>query len=166
MLEIGFSHPLIRLVKSSSRHPYHILPHRYHQGSLCIDHTSILMEDIVYYCKETQLKYIFCSLKIKRNKNLHLYMYVNNYSATTRTGACDYPIMTFFFFFLKKKKILKFFCKRINKMQGSTMQSLKTLKPCELTWPLKKQLSNSGISYWSICKKLENPSFSKKVVIG
>ena len=28
-------------------------------------------------------------------------MYVNNYSATTRTGACDYPIMTFFF---KKKK--------------------------------------------------------------
>ena len=41
-------------------------------------------------------------------------MYVNNYSATTRTGACDYPIMTFFFK-KKKKKILKFFCKRINK---------------------------------------------------
>ena len=51
LLEIGFSHPLIRLVKSLSRHPYHILPHHHHHGNLCLDHTSILMEDIVHYCK-------------------------------------------------------------------------------------------------------------------
>ena len=87
LLEIGFSHPLIRLVKSLSRHPYHILPHHHHHGNLCLDHTSILMEDIVHYCTQTQLTYILFELQIKRNKSLHLYMYVNNYSATTRTGV-------------------------------------------------------------------------------
>ena len=45
------------------------------------------MEDIVHYCTQTQLTYILFELQIKRNKSLHLYMYVNNYSATTRTGV-------------------------------------------------------------------------------
>ena len=35
-----------------------------------------------------------------------------------------------------------FFCNRTNKIQGSTMQLLKTLKPFDLTWSLGKQPSN------------------------
>ena len=36
-----------------------------------------------------------------------------------------------------RQKILKFFCKWTNKIQGSSVQPLKTLKPFELTWALK-----------------------------
>ena len=50
--------------------------------------------------------------------------------------------MTFF----KKQKIPKFFCKRINKIQGSTIQPLKTLKPCELTWPCRKLLKSGSFA--------------------
>ena len=41
----------------------------------------------------------------------------------------DRPITTF----SEDKKILNFFCKRIYKLQGSTMQTLKTLKQFEPT---------------------------------
>ena len=47
----------------------------------------------------------------------------------------DRPITTF----SEDKKILNFFCKRIYKLQGSTMQTLKTLKQFEPTWPIRKQ---------------------------
>ena len=65
--------------------------------------------------------------------------------------------MTFFL----KQKILKFFCKRINKIQGSTMRLLKTFKPCELTWPLKKQLSKSGMLLVHLQKTWESFVFKK-----
>ena len=46
------------------------------------------------------------------------------------------------FFLKKKKKSLKYFGKQTNESQGSTMQPMKTLKPFELTYPFRKQLSN------------------------
>ena len=42
-----------------------------------------------------------------------------------------------------KQKVLKLFCKWTNKIQDSTMQPLKTLKPFKHTWPLRKQPLNS-----------------------
>ena len=50
----------------------------------------------------------------------------------------DYPITTIFC----KQKILNFFDKGTNKIQVSTIQPLKTLKPFDLTWRLRKQPSN------------------------
>ena len=44
------------------------------------------------------------------------------------------------------------FCKRINKIQGSSMQPMKTLKPFEHTWPLRKQPSN----LWMLLARLRN----------
>ena len=52
-----------------------------------------------------------------------------------------------------RQKIFKFFCKRTNKIQCSTMQPLKTLKPFELTWPLRKQPSNSRMLLVRLQKK-------------
>ena len=46
------------------------------------------------------------------------------------------------FFLKKKKKKLKYFGKQTNESQGSTMRPMKTLKPFELTYPFRKQLSN------------------------
>ena len=57
--------------------------------------------------------------------------------------------------------ILKFFCKWTNKIQGSTMQLLKNLKPFELTWPFRIQPSN----LWMLLL-LENLFFAKNIVIG
>ena len=59
----------------------------------------------------------------------------------------DYPIQHF----LKTKEKQKFFL-QTNKIKGSTMQSFKTLKPFELTWPLKKQPSDS----WILLVRLQN----------
>ena len=53
-----------------------------------------------------------------------------------------------------KQKILKFFCTRNNKIQGSMMQPLKTSNRLNLL-TLRKQPSNQE-RYWSVCKKLKN----------
>ena len=58
----------------------------------------------------------------------------------------DYPFTKLF----ENKRFSSFFSKLTNKIQGSTMQllktGLKTLKPFELTWPLRKQPSNSWMN--------------------
>ena len=59
--------------------------------------------------------------------------------------------------FFENYRFSSFFCKRSNKIQGSTMQSLKTLKLSEPTWPLRKQPSFSWMllvrlqKNWRIC---------------
>jgi len=44
---------------------------------------------------------------------------------------------------MKTKDYQFFFGKQTNEIQGSTMQLLKTLKPIELTQPLRKQPADS-----------------------
>ena len=63
--------------------------------------------------------------------------------------------------FFVKQKILKFFGKRANKIQGSTMQPLKTLKLFELTWPLRKRPSNSWMLLVFCKKNLRILNFQK-----
>ena len=53
--------------------------------------------------------------------------------------------------FFENYRFSRFFCKRSNKIQGPTMQSLKTLKPSESTWPLRKQPSFS----WMLLVRLQ-----------
>ena len=73
-----------------------------------------------------------------------------SYSATTRTRALGRSLSNHNDFW--KQKILNFFDKGTNKIQGSTIQPLKTLKPFDLTWPVRKQPSNLW-TYWSACLK-------------
>jgi len=67
--------------------------------------------------------------------------------------------------FLKTKDSQVFFCKWTNKIQGSTMQPLKTLKLIELTWPLRKQPWNSWMLLVLLQKTKERFVF-ENVVIG
>ena len=53
--------------------------------------------------------------------------------------------------FFWKQWILKFFLQTANKIQGSTMQPMKALKPFELTWPLWKQ----PINLWMLLVRLQ-----------
>ena len=71
------------------------------------------------------------------------------YSADTQTSTLGRRLSNHNV--LWKQKILKFFCKRTNKMQGSTMQSLKTLKPFEVTSTRRKQTSN----LWMLLVRLQ-----------
>ena len=79
--------------------------------------------------------------------------------------AEDYPITTISD---RKQKIFKSFCKRANKIQDSTIQPLKTLKPFELIWPLREQ--GTFLEFRNILgpfgKKIENLLFSEIIVIG
>lgn len=52
-----------------------------------------------------------------------------------------------------KTRILNFICKRTNKIQGSTMPPLTTLKPFELTWPLQNEPLIYEC-YWSVCMQI------------
>ena len=52
-----------------------------------------------------------------------------------------------------KTTILNFICKRTNKIQGSTMPPLTTLKPFELTWPLQNEPLIYEC-YWSVCMQI------------
>ena len=51
---------------------------------------------------------------------------------------------------------------KVGSCQGSTMQPLKTLKLLELTWPLRKQPSDSWMLLARCEKKIKNILFSKK----
>ena len=62
------------------------------------------------------------------------------YSTDTQTGTLVRRLSNHNFFW---KKNSNFFGKWTNKTQGLTPQPMKTLKPFELTYPLRKQLSNS-----------------------
>ena len=87
-----------------------------------------------------------------------------NYSATTRTGALGTRLSNHNVFW--KQKIFLFFFKRTNKIQGSTIKPLKTLKSLELTWPVFGNTPQNYECFWFVCKKnLENFLFSKNVVI-
>ena len=55
-----------------------------------------------------------------------------------------------------------FFCRWTNKIQGSTMQPLKTSKPFELTWPLRKQPSNLWMLLVRLQKNLTIFCFQKR----
>ena len=59
--------------------------------------------------------------------------------------------------FFSSRKILEcFFWKRTNKIQSSTRQPLKTLKPFEYTWPLRKDPSNLSLKYlWMLLVRLQ-----------
>ena len=94
-----------------------------------------------------------CSKSNKQNLTLEC-----NYSNCMGHLREDCPITTIFW----KHKIREFFWKRTNKIRGSTMQPLKTLKAFELTWPLRKQPSNS----WMLLARLQRTwesLFSKNV---
>ena len=85
------------------------------------------------------------------------------YSADTQTSTLGRRLFNHNFFW--KQKILKFFCKRTNKIQGSTMQSLKTLKPFEVTSPLRKQTSNLWMLLVCLQKKKTWESLDCKTVV-
>ena len=55
-----------------------------------------------------------------------------------------------------KPKDSQVFCKRTNEIQGSTLRPLKTLKPFELTWPLRKQPLNLWMSLVRLKKTWES----------
>ena len=62
----------------------------------------------------------------------------------------------------KELGLLKsFFSKRTYNIQGWTMQPLKTFKPFELTWPLRKQPSNSWMLLARLQKNLRIFCFQK-----
>ena len=61
----------------------------------------------------------------------------------------DYPITIF----LKTKDSQDVFCKWTNKIQGSTMQPLKILKPFELTYNLSGNSPQIHVCYRSVCEK-------------
>ena len=67
----------------------------------------------------------------------------------------DYPITTFF-----ESKILNFFF-LANGLIKLTMQLLRTLKPFEVTWPLRKQPSNLWMLFVHLQKNLQFFCFQK-----
>ena len=67
----------------------------------------------------------------------------------------DYPIT----FFWKQK--IQVFWKRTNKIQGSTMQPLRTIKPFELAWRLRKKHSNLWMLSVRLQKYLRTLCFQK-----
>ena len=79
-----------------------------------------------------------------------------SYSATTRTGALEkrFPNHDV----SGKQKILRFFGKPTNKIQDSTMQTLKTLKPPGLPGNSPKIYE----CYWSVCKTTRKSFAFKK----
>ena len=93
----------------------------------------------------------------------YLLMLCSSYSVTARIGALGWRWSNHNGFL--KTKDCQVFCKCTNKIQDSTMQPLKTFKPFERIWPLRKQLSNLWMLLVRLQKNLENLLFSEIVVI-
>ena len=63
----------------------------------------------------------------------------------------------------ENKRFSSFSCKVTNKIQDSTMWTLKTLKAFDLTWLLRKQLSNSWMLWVRLQKNLRIFCFQKSL---